>query len=132
MLKITRWYPDTCDCVIDVTWESSLSPSRRVHTYLTTVASDSAHAHVAGTPLHLTVVAEENGRKRFAPDVIRSRRSGFSDADYVWSFNAQRQLVVSLPGALALERQSIQQDMNTRFGAGKVVVTDAAIVADRR
>ncbi|MDO8568377.1 MAG: hypothetical protein Q7R57_06655 [Dehalococcoidales bacterium] len=61
--QVTRWSPDTCECVIDFEWDDADSPEARQHTHKTSIKTCPAHSQHHGKPEHFTVVTEENQLK---------------------------------------------------------------------
>lgn len=63
MIRTTRWSPDTCDCLIEYTWDDTVPESSRVHTPARSIHLCPEHAALSTPPLHYAVLAEENPRK---------------------------------------------------------------------
>lgn len=122
MKKVTRWSPDTCDCVLEYEWDDSLPVENRVHTISKVV---NACPHHGGTPVsHFNTVVEENTRKNFAFAEIQKLKPDATPDNYNWSFDEQRKLkvgILNLP-IRAAEKAQLKANCNARFGAGKVEV----------
>jgi hypothetical protein len=133
----TRYSPDTCDCVIEYSWDSTLSEDQRVHT-LSTISKCSFHSGLSDNTAYNTVF-EENPRKNIAYQLILDNGPvGLSDLvdgtrqikpgifiNTVWSGTApNRVLTVTVTGFSLTQNQknSIQTFLNNRFGAGKVLI----------
>src|SRR5215217_5866543 len=69
-LKITRWSPDTCQCVLEYSWDDTQSENTRTHTPTTIVSKCPAHATIADTNTHFNVIMDENPRKNQSLDEI--------------------------------------------------------------
>ena len=136
MIKTNRWTPDTCACEIDFTWDDELPEARRVHTGSAVAEACPAHEASRDDPrAHYGLVLEENQRKN---DVLRHIFEAIPSAietiiqpdgsaaprlargkEYLWEFDADRNLVVTLPGFTVAERAAVLAYAKTR---DKVVV----------
>lgn len=127
---VTRWSPDTCQCIIE--YNDNITLSRVIQ---------ACAAHQGGTEVTVfNTVMEENPRKNHslkeildnAPasmidiggDGTRTFKNGIS-VDFDWSGVApNRQLTLTVRGITltANQKTAIQNKLDTRFGAGKVTV----------
>lgn len=91
MTKVTRWYPDTCGCVIDLQWDSEAPSDQRVHTPVATTAC-SVHAPHAGKhdALHAAVLAENQHKNRSTAALAQAR--GVEAHTIGFSYDAARTL----------------------------------------
>jgi hypothetical protein len=65
--KVTRWSPDTCDCVIEYSWDDAVPQEQRVHTVSRIVQKCSTHAKLGLSDAHhFAHVLAENQRKNQA------------------------------------------------------------------
>jgi len=64
-IKITRWSPDTCDCVIDYVWSEKHPDDERVHRPCQVIKACPLHAHHVSVDDHHDALIEHN-RKRGA------------------------------------------------------------------
>lgn len=140
-IQTTRYSPDTCDCVIDYNWDDSLPLANRVHTLSTFIKVCSAHQSLGNDTARWNAVFDENPRKNQGLQHILDNSP--TNALYDIAANGQRQLkpalglVVSFSGTapdrvLTLsftgitltqtQKNTIQSALNTRFGAGKVLI----------
>lgn len=64
-LNITRWSPDTCECVIDYEWDTDVSEEQRIHTAKTIVKKCDAHStsDILDKHDHFNTILGENRRK---------------------------------------------------------------------
>jgi len=62
-LQVTRWYPDTCDCVIDFQWDDTQTEATRTHSVKAIVKRCGAHRQIPDDKQHFSTVLEENQRK---------------------------------------------------------------------
>lgn len=140
-INITRWSPDTCDCVIDYQWDDSLPNDSIVLTPVNTVNKCSAHAALATTPTaHYALLTEENPRKNNAlqtildngstslSDIVGSNKVMKKGINFIFTYSGtapNRVLTVSFTGVTLTNQQknSAQTFLNNKFGAGKVVLT---------
>ena len=146
MLKVTRWSPDTCGCVLEYEWDTALEGSDRIHSFKRVVKlcpeherlglqSQAAYDQVmsenkldaaAILPMQVDdgVTGMLTGNNR-AWGLIKQELN-LADEDiekYVWFFNESRQLQASVTQPIAAEkRQEIQAKLDTLLGAGKAKV----------
>ncbi len=139
VINITRWSPDTCDCVIEYSWDSTQPESTRVHNLSTIVSKCPAHSSLSDSQVY-SIVLEENPRKNQALqnildnspttslyDIVSGNRQlkqtlGFN---FSWSGTApNRVLTVSFTGISLTTNQknTLQTFLNTKFGVGKVLI----------
>lgn len=60
--NITSWWPDSCGCVVDYSWDSDTDEDSRVHTFVGHQRRCSDHEHLWDQDVYDTVL-EENQRK---------------------------------------------------------------------
>jgi len=140
VINTTRYSPDTCDCVIEYTWDSTQSESTRVHTLSNYVHKCTAHSGLATDTDRWNTVFEENPRKNQALqnildnspttalyDIVSGNRQLKANIGFNFSFSGiapNRVLTVSFTGITLTTNQknTLQSFLNTRFGVGKVVI----------
>ena len=136
-IKTTRWSPDTCNCVIEYTWDSESTEANRTHT-LSTISKCSIHQAQSDSTAYTTVL-DENPRKNITlglcmdngpaalfdtnTDGSKQLKNGIS---YNFSFSGtapNRVLTISFTGITLTNQQknTIQTVLNNRFGVGKVI-----------
>mgnify|MGYP001616653995 CR=1 FL=1 len=122
MMHKNTWRPDTCGCEIEYEWEDTLTVEQRVHT--PTKATGCEHHLTGDHSAKYTQVLKENQTKN---KVLGAILDGVSTAvdilldendkpikklkkgkKYLWSFDAQRNLVVSCDGFTPQEKASAQ------------------------
>lgn len=118
MIRVTRWHPDTCECIVDFEWDDSLPA---VHNIKEVIRACAPHAGLSPTQLWAALM-DENPRKNYT--------FGFAEAitpvnadDCEWSFNAKRVLQVTIRGLTGIHKAQLQTKCNQKFGPGKVKVT---------
>lgn len=84
MIKVTRWHPDTCGCVIDYEWDTETTAETRVHT---PVSIQACEHHQVNT---WDEVRAENKRKNDA--VVAA---GVDDVQ--WELDSERNVVLRVP-----------------------------------
>ena len=139
-IKTTRYSPDTCGCVIEYSWDDTLSETNRVHTLSNYVTKCSAHSILATDQDRWNAVFEENPRKNNALkgcldngpaalfDTIDGTRQLKGNITYNWSWSGtapNRVLTISFTGITLTtqQRNTLQTALNTLFGVGKVVIS---------
>lgn len=123
MKRVTRWSPDTCGCVLEYEWDDSQDENTRTHSFKRIIKACPEHAALAGKP-HYDQVLLENTRKNIAFDEIQKAHPQVTLDNYLWFFDKDRVLQVSLMGVDLPEaaKRGLQTALDARFGAGKVKV----------
>ncbi len=124
MKRVTRWSPDTCDCVLEFEWDDAVVESTRVHVFKNTIKTCPDHPALIGNSLYDQVLFE-NTCKNITFVEIQKVLPAVEVENYIWAFDGNRVLQVSLVGIvlLAAEKQGIQTALDNKFGAGKAKVT---------
>ena len=138
--KTTKYSPDTCDCVIEYTWDDSVPADIRTHTLSTYINKCSAHSGLATDQDRWNSIFEENPRKGQALQlVLDNGPTGLFDTlssgnrvlkesikfNFTWSGTApNRVLTISFTGInlTTNQKNTLQSALNTRFGTGKVLI----------
>ena len=131
MTKTTKWRPDTCGCEIEYQWDDSLSQEARIHTVSNVVKKCDVHSTTPSKEDHYNKVLEENQRKNkvygklleiptATVDVTQPDGSTIKDlkstVKFDWSFDVDRNLMVTLTGLNTSEKNSLKNSVNTLFG----------------
>ncbi len=139
VLKTTRWSPDTCDCVIEYTWDNTVPQDQRVHTVSNVVRTCSAHSVLSTKEQKWNSLLDEKPRKNVVlQDLLDNGPTGLSDlvngnrqlkSNIKFNFSdsgeaPNRVLTVSFTGLTLTTQQksSLQTLINNKFGSGKVVI----------
>lgn len=131
MINVTRWSPDTCDCVVEYEWDTELSENQRVHTPKNVVRKCEEHKNDNDANVHAKL-NEENPRKnklmgrleQFA-ELVESNPDGSVKLRgnlVSWRFNASRVLEVTISGLTAQKKTQAQSWADTNLGIGKVTI----------
>jgi hypothetical protein len=137
-IKTTRYSPDTCGCVIEYSWDDSVTEDQRQHTLANYITKCPAHTGLPTDQDRWNAVFEENPRKNIAHQLIldngptalsdlingtRQIKDGIT-FNTSWSGTApDRVLTITVTGISLTQTQknSIQTFLNNRF-AGKVLI----------
>lgn len=122
-LHTTRWYPDTCGCVIDYEWDDTVPEDARIHSLTSMSVCCAAHVALA-PPVAFNTVMEENRRKNQALAIAQGLLPGLVQAECQWEFDPQRRLQVRFP-RLALtpgQRGQLQGALDITLGSGLVAL----------
>ena len=131
-MKITRWYPDTCACVLDFSWDPATSEDERVHTPHKVADTCPHHDHLRGDlHAHHAAVQGENSHKNLAiahalehlPDehktVIATDEQGNKTHWFMyeplWSFNDKREFELTLRHASDEVKANISAGLKEKF-----------------
>lgn len=143
VLKITRWSPDTCDCVLEYQWDDTQDENSITHTPVNVVNRCTAHQILPNTPTAVyNAVNEENPRKNLSLNEILQNAPSTSwydiDAEsgsrifkkgiiinWTWTGTApNRVLTITFTGITLTtqQRNNLQTRLNNRFGIDKVII----------
>lgn len=131
MQQITRWKPDTCECIIEYSWNDAENENIRTYTVHNISRSCFAHVNLADKIQHYEIVKNENTRKNIIFGEILKNVSTVVEEitqedgtrikklkpglKYEWSFNADRKLIIDLVGFTLTEKNTINNLANTLF-----------------
>ena len=138
-INTVRWSPDTCQCVIEYTWDDSIAQDQRVHTYSKHVNICNIHASQGQNNTAFATVNDENTKKMIAlQDLIDNFPAQLSSTGaaggqlkpnltFVYSISGtppNRTWRFNFIGLSLTQGQinSIQTRLDTRFGVGKVTL----------
>jgi hypothetical protein len=140
-IRTTRWSPiDTCGCVVEYTWDDTLTEANRTHTLSNVINKCPAHTALTNSSVYTTIL-DENPKKNNALqlaldnspttalyDTINGTRQLKPTITYSYSFSGtapNRVLTISFTGITLTTQQktTIQTALNTRFGSGRVLMT---------
>lgn len=138
-INTTRWTNDTCGCVVEYDWDDSIPQDSRTHTVSNVISKCAAHAAISDMTQHFNILLDENPRKNLAHqhaiDTIPALLSSTGAVGgrlkdtitYNFSFSGtapNRVLTISFTSVTltTAQKNSIQNALNTKFGAGKVVI----------
>ena len=140
--KITRWSPDTCDCVLEYIWDDALPDDQIVHTPSSVIQRCFGHEPLPNTQAVFNSVRDENPRKNLSLDEIlqNAPNTNWYDIDattgtrifkrgitinWNWSGTApNRVLTLTFTGITltTAQRNNLQTRLNNRFGSNKIVI----------
>lgn len=138
-MKVTRWSPDTCECVIDYQWDEKLPLEDRVLTLSAVQHKCPAHASLSNEAVYEAVSdyqTGENPRKNRAlaliadqalPQGTDSEKSNFG-MECLWSFDQNRLLTIEVPDLPAPIITAMQQKVNDELGINKVKIKKTALI----
>jgi len=122
MLRVTRWRPDTCDCIFEYEWDDTQSQDARTHSFKKAVQLCEHHQTLLATKAYDEVISE-NSRKNTVFTLAQEIKSDIALEDYTWSFDKIRKLKVGFLGKLkGAEKAQLKTLCSTRFEAGKIEV----------
>lgn len=136
--RTTRWLPDHCSCIVEFTWDDSVSETNRVHIYSNHVNRCASHSSGTASSAY-NACLEENQRKNIALgvalssgpstlyDTVSGARQLKSTITYNFSWSGtspNRVLRISFTGVTltTTNKNTIQSAENTRFGSNRVTV----------
>ena len=119
MIRTTTWRPDTCECVLEYSWDDATSEASRAHSFVRVVSSCPAHSLLAGASLYNAVVSE-NQKKNRTYDIATVLLVSLTPESWLWYYDTARVLQVVIPNLTASQKNQLRNACDTAFGAGKV------------
>ena len=96
-IKITRWFPDTCSCALEYSWDPDTTEDERVHTPHKVIDTCPHHDHLrADLHGHHAAVQGENSHKNLAIAHALEHLPDEHKQEPLWSFNDKRELELTL------------------------------------
>ena len=121
-ITMNRWSPDTCDCILEFSFDPSLSADLRTHTATSVIKA--CLYHPQGTPtVHMDTVQTENILKNVAV-IAASGVLVVKPEEVVWLFDIDRKLVLDSSKMSAQTISDVQAAVDTAVGSGKVILSD--------
>jgi len=122
-MKVTRWSPDTCDCIFEYEWDDTQATI--THSFKKAIHLCNHHKALVADKAY-DVVLSENTRKNIVFGEAQRVKPDITIDDFTWSFEGagkNRKLKVGFFGKLmAGEKSNLQAQCNSKFGAGKVEI----------
>ncbi len=137
-IKTTRWSPDTCECILEYTWDNSVPQDQITIQPANIIVKCSAHNTIQQSTTVFNTVKEENGRKNIshsvildnspstAYDIVDGNRQFKNGIIVSWSWSGtvpNRILTITVSGIKLTQNQknSIQAKLDERLGISNVV-----------
>lgn len=123
MIRVTRWSPDTCDCVLEYEWDDAQDENTRQHKFKGIVKRCSSHSFVSGKDVYNEVLSE-NTRKNVVFAEAQKVLPELAPENYNWSFDKDRKLKVGFLGVAmdSMKKKQLQDLTDSKFGKNKVEV----------
>lgn len=121
MIRTTTWRPDTCECVLEYSWDDATSEASRAHSLVKVVSFCPAHILLAGVGLYNAVVSE-NQQKNRTYDIAAALLVSITPESWLWYYDSARVLQVVIPNLTTLRKNQLQSACDTAFGAGRVKI----------
>lgn len=126
-IKVTRWRPDTCECIIEYEWDDTSPLEERIHTHKSIIKCEH-HATIDDNIEAHEKVKNENSSKNKVlghilenfPEVVEevTDKDGVITKElkggikYEWSFDENRELVAGLTGVTAKINTDIKASLD--------------------
>ncbi len=121
MIRTTTWRPDTCECVLEYSWDNATSEASRAHSFVRVVSFCPAHSLLAGVSLYNAVVSE-NQRKNRTYAIAEALLVSLTPESWLRYYDSARVLQVVIPNLTTLQKNQLQSACDTAFGAGRVKI----------
>ncbi len=136
-VNITRWSPDTCGCILEYSWDSSVPVENRVHSPEKIVEACPDHQGHNIEDHHSIVVGESQMKNRvmghlfdFVPDhhkkPIFNEKGEISSHTYIkepkWHFDKNRKLHVKMHEEISEKSKNDAQSSIEATISGKVII----------
>ena len=132
MINTTTWGPDTCKCVIQYSWDSSVPQNERKHTISKIVSACQFHQGQPAADHFLAVVAENTNKNKAVniivannPELITTDRDGrvIPDLSKIsFSFDENRKIKLNCSGIDGTKKAAALDLIDAAIGAGKVEI----------
>ena len=130
MKNVTRWYPDTCGCVIDFEWDTDNPNDTPVGK--TVVKACEYHPLEDAVSHHSTIIQENQGKNK-ALKIIADNLASYAKLNdngsttpdlskLSFSFNKDRNIVITAKNINEDDRLNVQLVIDSQIGQGKVIV----------
>ena len=135
-MRVTRWSPDTCGCVLEYEWDDSVDENHRTHSANKIVTACEAHKGEVDKHVHFATVHGENTHKNEVHKTILENSPALTeevlDAEgnphkefkkgvkFEFAYDGDRKLQVDLIGATVQEKEDAMFVCQGVLGAGKV------------
>lgn len=121
MIRTTTWRPDTCECVLEYSWDDATSEASRAHSFAKVVSSCPAHNSLTGANVYEAVVGE-NQRKNRTSAIAQVQLASLTPEGWLWYYDPSRVLQVVIPNLTAQQKNQLQSACDAALGAGRVKV----------
>ncbi len=122
-IRVTRWTPDTCDCVLEYSWDDTQDENTRTHSHKAVVQRCPEHERLGfGDKGLYDQVMKENTCKSKTFGLAKAIEPTLELDNMAWFFDSGRNLHVVIPALNSLKKVKLQKDSDTAFGAGRVKV----------
>ena len=138
-IKTTRWASDVCECIIEFTWDDSLSENERTLKVKNYINRCQAHnEQLPNDTSRFETALEENQRKNKAhADILKNGPTGLYDLDpsgsrqlksglkisWQWEGTAPNRILslsYSGIGFTQTQKAALEKVLSNKFGEGKV------------
>jgi len=131
-IKTQTWEPDTCAnpatrdvCILEETWDDTVPPESRTHTFSRAIQLCSRHAATHGIDHLAAYVANyaENDRKNITLRASYNIKNTINFNNITWYFDAAGVLYIDCASELTNpQKNNLQSQADIQFGPGKVVI----------
>jgi hypothetical protein len=113
MTKITRWKPDTCECVIEYSWDTEVPQDLREHV-LSTMQSCPLHAGMVAVDAYQVVLGENQLKNQVTGEVMEQLAIPVERVTF--SYTAARRLQLTIDGIDNYAKATLQSVIEEKFG----------------
>jgi len=127
-MKSTKYSPDTCECIVEYTWDDQVEEANRTHDFSEIKKACPDHAGLTGATLYDTLLKENSTKNILRQEIIDSitrltkkitvadgSEVDDLDVDFNWSFtgnDANRQLNLTMTQLTDPEKTQLQSFMD--------------------
>ena len=137
MIKKTQWSPDTCECVLQYTWDTEKTAETREHVFDSVIKTCDAHTILKSKNLY-DKVKDENVLKNKALKELETALPEFhtdlkneddevvgkktkQSAGLKWSFDNDRKLVIEIKEFKDIKKKdNVKKILTDKFGDNKI------------
>jgi hypothetical protein len=134
-IQLTTWKSGICKCELQFKWDDAVSSENRVHVFEKSINTCAEHAAHKDLPSHLSTLKEEHKLVSYtmisvanelgidiSSDKVKPEINRQFIKDCKWSFDKDRNLVISHPDLDSVKKISLLSKLNAKNGTGKVKI----------
>ncbi len=139
-MKSTKYSPDTCECIVEYTWDDQVEEASRTHDFSKIQKACPDHAGLTGATLYDTLLKENSTKNKLRQEIIDSitrltkkitvadgSEVDDLDVDFNWSFtgnDANRQLNLTMTQLTDPEKTQLQSFMDGLSNSTTAVIAN--------
>jgi hypothetical protein len=122
--QITRWRPDTSDCIIDLEWDDTLPADERVFVAIK-IENKPDHLSELSDSEAYQAILDENKSKNIAISEVKKNLAIDESEQLDWSIDSERKIHIKLPETITLtkaQKTESLQSLDTKLVKSEIVL----------